>query len=112
MSYDYVNTLEKRYEVEAEEEWKKHMKTMPFVELKDGYSFKCMPPFAGAMFRFFIKHSETQKEFSIYFDEFERLGIYGGPYFEVYPIENDIFRSDNIEDIMNAIYNEIDNLKK
>ena len=98
-----LSTLEaKRYSLEHDEQWDKYHNHMPFISLRSGYQFRVMPPHGGALMRFAIEYEGTS--FSIYFDPFERLGIYGSPYYEVYPINDDVYRSEDINDIMMQIY--------
>lgn len=97
-----------RYEIEAQEHWRDFC-DMPFIDLRQGYQIRILPPFGGAMYRFCILHTTSGKEYSIYFDAHEALGIYGKPYCEVYPIGDDTYRSDNIYDILREIYCDAEN---
>ena len=92
-----------RSQIENTEEWGKFYDTMPFIELPSGYSFRVIPPFNGALMRFKVL-TPSSKEYSIYFDAYDRLGVYGEPYYELYPYNEDIYRSTSITDILDAIY--------
>ena len=94
-----------RIMVESKEKWHDFQKTMPFIELKEGWKFRVTPAFGGAIFRFRIM-SPNSNEYSIYFDAFERIGIYGSPYYEIYEIAGDVFRSDDIDEILDVMYSE------
>lgn len=91
-----------RTAIEHDEHWSDFYNHMPFIYLRFGYQFRVMPPFGGALMRFAISYEGTS--FSIYFDPFERLGLYGSPYYEVYPLNDDVYRSEDINDIMMQIY--------
>jgi len=93
----------KRYEIEQDEKWIDFIDSMDFIDLKEGYKFRVIPAFTGAIFRFRIL-APSGNDYSIYFDAYDRLGIYGRPYYELYPYYDDIYRGDKIDDIINKIY--------
>jgi len=101
----------KRYEIELEENWTNFYDAMEYIELEQGFSFRVVPPIGGALMRFLIFHKESERDFSVYFDAHDQLGSVGQPYFEVYPVQGDTFRSTDIKEIMKAIYIETKDTK-
>lgn len=63
---------------------------------KEEWDVKIIPPFAGAIIRFVVRHKN--KIVSVYFDGYSNLGfVYDEqgqpiPYWEAYPINSDIMR--------------------
>lgn len=67
-------------------EW---IKKIPYLKFPAGVIVKPIPPFAGALVRFFVS-LENKPEFnvSVYLDGYEHLGFFGGhPYWEIFPDE-------------------------
>lgn len=91
-----------RHTIEQLENWRKHQDDMPYISLPSGYSITVIPPFAGAMLRFSIKYGK--QTYSVYYDVNGSLGYMGVPYYEVYPIAGDTYRSTNIADILREIF--------
>lgn len=58
---------------------------IPAFEIPQGYKIKVIPPFRGALVRFLVIDSLTEKEISIYLDGYNLLGYYNGAYWELYP---------------------------
>lgn len=85
-----MDSYMKRLEVEKDEEWTKWMNEIPALKFKDDWEVRIVPPFGGAMVRFWIDKGENHV--SVYLDCHERLGCGGGPYWELYPYEGDTFR--------------------
>lgn len=81
----------KRVEVESAENWSDICKEVPALNFKPEWEVKIIPPFGGAVARFQI---EKNGKFvcSIYLDWYDKLGIFGEPYYELYPWESDIKR--------------------
>jgi len=69
-------------------EWEKWTKEIPFIEFPEGYEFKPLPPFAGAVARFFVRKKGSKRHVSVYFDPYMNLGCMSEPYFEIYPAPN------------------------
>ena len=82
--------LMKRYQIESAEKWKDVANTIPYLQFSKPYEFKVIPPFAGAMARFVVRNGD--KSVSIYLDTCDRLGFFGAPYYEAYPIDGDTRR--------------------
>lgn len=96
-----------RYSIEKTEEWRKIGDGMPYLEIPDGLMIKVIPPFAGAMARFII--SNGVDDISVYYDAYENLGYMGEPYWEAYPIGDDVgrFLKDETKELMDAIVKEL-----
>ena len=72
--------------IEGKEGWKLISQQIPSLNFKEEWDVRIVPPFAGAVARFQITHNN--KFVSIYLDWFDRLGIVGQPYYEIYDGEN------------------------
>lgn len=72
-------------------EWEKWDKLIPFIKWPDGWEIKARPAFNGAIIRYKVRRNDA-KEFSIYLDCYNALGMFTGPYWEAYPIDGDTFR--------------------
>jgi len=59
---------------------------LPFLSFPVDWEVKIIPPFNGALARFLVRKKGTDKIVSVYFDAYNRLGVYSGPYWEVYPV--------------------------
>ena len=80
----------KQAELERDERWTYWIKRIPAIKFKGSWEVKVIPPFAGAMARFWIDEGEAHV--SVYLDVDDSLGCVGEPYWEVYPIDGDTFR--------------------
>lgn len=80
----------KIYEVEGIMEYRKWVVEIPFIKFPSDWEVQVIPPFGGAVARFSVKKGD--KQVSIYLDCYDKLGIYGEPYWEIYPYEDDVFR--------------------
>ena len=76
-----------RYKIEKEEDWRGWIDKIPFLQFKEGWKVKVIPPFSGAMARFIVEHNG--KSVSVYLDCDNSLGYFskqvGEPYWEVCP---------------------------
>lgn len=82
-----------QYQMSKTFEWEKWMKLIPLITLPEGYSFRPIPPFGGAVVRFHVE--KDGHSVSVYLDCYDNLGFYGKPYWEIYPASNnDIARFD------------------
>lgn len=82
----------KRAEIESIEKWRDVVSEIPTLKFKEQWEVKIIPPFSGAVARFMIE-KQGKHICSIYLDWYERLGIYGEPYYELlYPFEDDVKR--------------------
>ena len=57
--------------------------TIPAIRFKPEWDVRIIPPFGGAMMRFTVDHGG--KHISVYCDFFDALGLFGAPYWEMYP---------------------------
>jgi hypothetical protein len=57
---------------------------LPYIKWPAHYLIKALPPFLGAMVRYFVaKEGDEENHVSIYLDCHDLLGCYGSPYWEV-----------------------------
>jgi hypothetical protein len=86
--------ISKRSEVDKEEEWDEWLLKIPKIKFKEDWEVRIIPPFGGAMARFWIDKGD--KHVSVYLDCYQRLGYFGGhngePYWELYPYHGDTYR--------------------
>lgn len=78
---DAMNTFN-IYKCEELQEYRKWMKEIPAFHFEKEWNVKIIPPFGGAIIRFYIDYND--KHVSVYFDAYDRLGFMGEPYFEFY----------------------------
>ena len=79
-----------RYKVEQAQDWREWSNKIPAINFKQEWNVKVIPPFAGAMARFIVECNG--KSASVYLDCFDALGCFGAPYWEVYPVGDDVGR--------------------
>lgn len=84
------------YKVEKDCEYDKWCREIPYIKFDPEWEVKIIPPFAGAIVRYQIKNGS--KWVSVYLDCYDNLGIYGEPYWEVYPVDDNNERVD-MEDV-------------
>lgn len=98
----------KRYEVERDEEWRKWADKIPHLQFKEDWNVKVIPPFGGAMARFWINKGDNHV--SVYLDCFDNLGAVGKPYWEVYSFEGDPSRvlMDDTDELMKILAEALD----
>ena len=96
-------------------EYKKWANELPALHFDREWDVKIIPPFAGAIIRFWINHND--KHVSVYFDGYSELGwMYDEnndkpiPYFEYYD-GNETYRSllDESDKMMDDIRNFLNN---
>jgi hypothetical protein len=80
-----------RYKIEADEKWSDV--NIPAIEFPAGWKVQLTPPFGGAMARFRATNTHGSTV-SVYFDQYDALGHYGEPYWEVYQIDGERLISD------------------
>lgn len=93
-----VDSLVQRCMIEEKEKWRDWIEKIPFIQFKPDWKVQIIPPTVGAMARFRVLKPDCKEEISIYLDCLERLGHFGGPYWEVYPHRGDVARC-SIEDV-------------
>jgi hypothetical protein len=86
----YIRAAKARVEVETLEDWDSLIDEIPYIQFKPEWSVKIIPPYAGATARFLV--TEHRARVSVYLDSMDRLGSVGEPYWEVYPIDEDVRR--------------------
>lgn len=64
---------------------------MPFINFPSDWLIQIIPPFGGAMVRFRVILPDGRRK-SVYADFYDNLGYYGSPYWEIYPVDDDIAR--------------------
>ena len=103
------------YRMEQFQEYSKWQKELPYLHFEKEWDVKIIPPFCGAIIRFYIKHNG--KSASVYFDGYSELGyMYDNndepiPYFEFYD-GDDIkrYRMSESEQMMEDIRSHLNNL--
>ena len=76
-----------RYEVlhETEQvfEWDKWRGKIPYLDFKEEWQVKVIPPFGVGIIRFLIRSGDA--EVSVYLDCYDMAGYVREPYWEIYP---------------------------
>lgn len=89
-----------RYMLENEEKWRDWVNKIPFIPVEKDWEICPIPPFAGAMARFRVRHRDNPDfAVSVYLDVDGSLGVEDNPYWEIYPYEDDTarFAIDNVD---------------
>jgi len=108
IDFEYKHDVHmQRYDVESKENWREWVERIPNISFPADWRVKIIPPFGGALVRFLVIKGE--KRISVYLDVFERLGFYGGPYWEIYPYGTDVYRvsMENTEELIQKITEEL-----
>lgn len=100
---EMVKDMQSRSYIESRDEWRKWSGQIPAIPMRPDWSFKPLPPFAGAVARFNICIGEAWV--SVYLDCYDKLGWVGEPYWEVYPVQGDTRRvlMNDVEELANVI---------
>lgn len=69
----------------------KWVNEIPYLNFKEDWDVKIIPPFGGAVIRFLVTKAGKNRV-SIYLDCYSMLGSVDMPYWEVYPYDDDTFR--------------------
>jgi len=77
-------------EYHDEMESHKWREEIPFIKFPKDWEVQMIPPFGGAVVRFVIKKGKNTV--SIYLDCYEQLGVFGSPYWEIYPVNGGVMR--------------------
>lgn len=102
------NILDRMYEpfmAVTRSDHKEWTNKIPFIEWPVGFKVKAVPPFAGAVIRYFIVNTKGA-EVSIYLDCYDCLGYFGEPYWEIYPAPNESterFSMNDIDEMIEAV---------
>lgn len=73
----------KRSEVERMERWREVASDMPYIRFPRDWEVAIIPPFSGAVARFWVRKGAGHV--SVYADFYERLGCWAEPHWEIYP---------------------------
>lgn len=78
---------------------------IPYIQWPHNWLVKAVPPFSGAVIRYYVTKHDSERPVSIYLDWYDILGCVGEPYWEVYPYNDDTFRCAmaDIKALKNAI---------
>lgn len=100
---NYMKEMRFAYEYSEKMEHDKWQLEIPYIRFRPEWDVQICPPFSGAMVRFRVKYKKA--EVSIYLDCYDALGCVGVPYWEVYPIDNDVDRIEmrNIDMLLKSI---------
>ena len=79
-----------RAQIESTEGWRDWIHRAPKLSFPPSWEVAIVPPFCGALMRFRVFKGKA--EVSVYFDANQALGCWDGPYWEVYPYDDDTFR--------------------
>jgi len=97
-------------QITKEFEYQKWIEEIPFFSLPEDFMIQVIPPFNGAVVRFRIAHKNSPNKYiSVYLDCYDLLGIFGEPYWEAYPIGEDVHRVPlkDINELIEIIINEL-----
>lgn len=97
LPYDYDKAMETR----------KWVSEIPYIKFDPSWEVKVIPPFGGATVRFLVK--KNGKTVSVYLDCYDRLGCVEAPYWEAYPISEDVarFLLNDVNELVEAITKEL-----
>ena len=92
MRYNF-DARDERCSLEKSEGWQDiDFELIPFISLGERFVIKVIPPFGGALCRFFVsmkdEYGDLTGHVSVYLDWFGRFGSSDGPFWEVYPNED------------------------
>ena len=79
-----------RYQIEIQEQWMDLIDKIPYLQFDSKWKVKIIPPFNGVIGRFHVSYKD--KWVSVYLDFYDKLASVGEPYWEIYPVNNDIER--------------------
>jgi len=98
-----MSDMLKRYTIENQEDWYGWIDNIPFIRFDPDWDVQVIPPFSGAMVRFRVKQGDHIV--SVYLDCNQQLGYWDGPYWEAYPVDDDIWRVgiDDVDGLLDAI---------
>ena len=83
----------RRAEVEKHDDWHGWIRKIPHFAVKTAWEIQVIPPFGGAVARFCVRLKDCPRAtVPVYLDCYERLGCWSGPYWEIYPYDDDVAR--------------------
>jgi len=80
---DNIPKMETIREYEKQFETMRWVDEIPTINFKPDWDVKIIPPFGGAVVRFIVTKGKARV--SVYLDCYDLIGIYGEPYWEIYP---------------------------
>lgn len=89
---DNFEKLQLSNSMNKEFEWRKWEKEIPYISFPSEYKIQIIPPTMGAIVRFRVSIPGVENDISVYLDCYDILGLFGQPYWEVYPYRGDIGR--------------------
>ena len=92
-----------RMEVESKWQFEEWRKEIPYLNFKEEWDVKIIPPYGKAMVRFIVKVGDVR--ISVYLDCYEKLGL-DKPYWEIFPAKDgdtERFPIDEADGLINAI---------
>ena len=97
-----MEVLAKRDSIMESNKW---IREIPYIKFKPEWEVKVIPPHAGAVVRFLVKHPDTKTIISVYLDCYDIMGSMGQPYWEMYPYKGDIerFFLNEVDQLVDAI---------
>lgn len=98
------------WETKVEEALKKT--PVPWIRFPADWEVQIVFPFCGAAVRFLVRRGNRQV--SIYGDYFDCLGSQGEPYWEVYPVGDDVGRCaiSDVRELLNMIRKALEGSRK
>lgn len=95
-SFNNYSERYQRINVENNQKWGKEIEHIPFIQFPLDWKIQVIPPFGDAVVRFRVQlPCGTEK--SIYLDSRDSLGCFGEPYWEVYPVQDDVGRCERAD---------------
>ena len=101
----HIPDIYDRVILERDENWRDLIDIIPAIPFDPGWKVQVIPPFGGAICRFYVWQGD--KIVSVYLDFYERLGFYDGkPYWEVYRVGGDTSRCglDEVDKLLELIH--------
>lgn len=92
---DLITIHEASHQLEDALDYGRWMRELPFMEIPAGFKIKVVPPWHGAVVRFWIQKADAvdmEKCISVYFDSRNVLGSMDQPYYEAYSIDDECQR--------------------
>lgn len=105
--YDAICKIEEYFE------WRKWAHKIPSLSFPSNWKIQMNPPFGGAVIRFRVSLDNKKNDVSVYLDCYDIIGMFGSPYWEVYPYKEDTYRCNmmNTEELLEAIQIGLDELE-
>lgn len=85
-SWDYTSQLARI------QDWLEWADKIPFMQFPETWEVKAIPNMCGSIIRYKVRDKKSKLVVSIYLDGYDLLGCVGEPYWEAYPINDDVYR--------------------